>query len=197
MIDFEGLLEAPFRNATDGDLEQILPLAKYTVPGFVECLWRRLAGENETADDFGFRAQGAFVAERNTIVADFDGRLGAMLISYPMAETPNPHVPGMDEMIKPLVRLFYKAKGTWYLHGIATYPEYSGRGLASRLMEVAEKLGKSAGKPRISLVVIDTNLHAITFYEKRGYSKTASEPIVRKGWETKAKEWILMEKSLS
>ncbi len=119
-----------------------------------------------------------------------------MLISYPMAESPNPHVPGMDEMLRPLMTLFSKAKGTWYLHGIATDPDYFGRGLATRLMDIAEHLGRSAGKPKISLLVIDTNPTAIRFYEKRGYATTAREAVVGKGWQTAAKNWLLMEKAL-
>ncbi|WP_167740484.1 GNAT family N-acetyltransferase [Parasedimentitalea huanghaiensis] len=177
-------------------MDEILPLAKSTVPGFVEHLWSRLAEGDETKENFGRRAQSAFINEGNTIVADVDGRIGAMLISYQMADSPNPHLPGMDDMLRPLLSLFSKAKGSWYLHGIATAPEFVGRGLASQLMDIAEYLGKSARRPNISLVVIDTNPTAIRFYEKRGYTTTAVEAVIRKNWKTYAKNWLLMEKAL-
>lgn len=117
-----------------------------------------------------------------------------MLISYPMADSPNPHVPGMDGLLKPL---FGKARGTWYLHGIACAPEFSGIGLAGQLMHIVEGLVRSAGKSRISLLVIDTNEHAIQFYARRGYATTAKEPVIKNGWKTSAKNWLLMEKPLA
>ena len=189
-------LVPPFRLAAPDDATQILPLAKSTVPGFVKLLWSRLADEGETADNFGHRAQVAFINEGQTIVADRDGCVAAMLISYPMADSPNPHVPGMDDLLRPLMTLFGRAKGTWYLHGIACKPEFSGCGLATQLMHIAEDLGRSAGKSRISLLVVDTNLHAIQFYKRRGYVTTATEPVIKNGWKTSAKDWLLMEKPL-
>ena len=161
MSKVDVFLKPPFRMASLSEVDEILPLAKSTVPGFVENLWSRLAEEDETVEGFGRRAQQAFIDNGNTIVADVDGTIGAMLISYPMADTPNPHVPGMDDMLRPLMTLFSKAKGTWYLHGIATVPELFGRGLASQLMDIAEHLGKSADRSKISLLVIDTNQPAI------------------------------------
>ncbi|PHP67786.1 hypothetical protein CSC94_08905 [Zhengella mangrovi] len=71
-----------------------------------------------------------------------------------------------------------------------------GQGIASRLMHVAEDLGRLAGKSRISLLVINTNPTAIRFYERRGYDTTATEAVVRNGWETMAREWLLKEKAL-
>ena len=130
------------------------------------------------------------------IVADINDSVAAMLISYPMADTPNPHVPGMDDMLKPLIRLFSKAAGTWYLHGLATAPAFAGQGLGTRLMGMAEDLARRGEKNRISLVVVDTNLQAISFYDRRGYATTASEPIVKAGWDTTALNWLLMEKPL-
>lgn len=55
-------LASPFRLAVPDDVRQILPLAKSTVPGFVDLLWSRLADESETPDDFGRRAQAAFIS---------------------------------------------------------------------------------------------------------------------------------------
>lgn len=64
MIQAETYLEQPFRLALSEDIPQILPLAPTTVPGFIEHLWSRLANQDETADEFGRRAQAAFVAEQ-------------------------------------------------------------------------------------------------------------------------------------
>lgn len=190
-------LTPPFRLADTRDVGNILPLAASTVPGFVDHLWASLAGEGQTARDFGHRAQLAFVEAGQTIVADIDGTIAAMMISYPMADAPNPHVPGMHDLLKPLVALFAQASGSWYLHGLATAPRFAGRGYASRLAETAESLGKAVGRPSISLVVVDNNQHAIGFYERRGYNTAATEPVVKCGWDTDAENWLLMTKPLA
>ncbi len=197
MSNADFVLESPFRMAALSDVDEYLPLAKSTAPGFVEHLWARLAEEDETAEDFGRRAQQVFINEGNTIVAYIEGKIGAMLTSYPMADSPNPHAPGMDDVLRPLMTLFSKAKGIWCLHGIASDPEFFGRGLASRLMDTAEHLGKSSSKSKISLLVTATNLPAIRFYERRGYDTTATEAVVREGWQTAAKNRLLMEKALA
>lgn len=43
-------LASPFRFAVPDNVPQILPLAKSTVPGFVDLLWSRLADESETPE---------------------------------------------------------------------------------------------------------------------------------------------------
>lgn len=190
------VLDPPFRLARPRDVDAVLPLAEATVPGFVSGLWSRLAEAGESPRDFGRRAQRAFIDDGDTVVADLSGRIAAMLICYPMAEKPNPHVPGMDEMLLPLMTLFAQAAGSWYLHGIATDPAFAGQGLASRLMQTAEAWGRAEGRTRISLLVIDINTHAMAFYERRGYRVTGRAPVVRGCWQTEARDWLLMEHDL-
>ena len=187
----------PFRFATPDDIESILPLAISTVPGFVETLWSRLADENEPAEAFGRRVQNAFIHEGNTIVADVEGQIAAMLVSFVISKKPNPFVREVDEMLVPVTRLYSKVPGVWYIHGIATAPDFQGSGLSSKLMLLAEERAIAAGVFEICLLVVDTNQNAIGFYEKRGYTVTASEPFVGCGADTEATQWLLMNKSLA
>ncbi len=186
----------PFRFATPDDIDGILPLAISTVPGFVKTLWSRLAGENEARDAFGLRVQHTFIENKNTIVADIDNQIAAMLVSFEIEEKPNPFVQEIDEMLVPVTKLYAKVPGAWYVHGIATADGFQGRGLSSRLMLVAEDLAIENSIFDICLLVVDTNEYAIKFYEKRGYAITASEPFVGCGADTEATEWLLMTKSL-
>ena len=189
-------LPAPFRLAVPDDIEGVLPLAISTVPGFVETLWSRLALENEAADAFGRRVQNAFIDDKNTIVADIDEQIVAMLVSFKIAEKPNPLVREIDEMLFPVTKLYSKAQGAWYVHGISTAAEFQGRGLSSKLMVLAEERAITAGAFEICLLVVDTNQNAIRFYEKRGYAVTASEPFVGCSADTEATQWLLMNKAL-
>lgn len=189
-------LPAPFRLAVSDDIEGILPLAVSTVPGFVETLWSRLAGKDEIPDGFGRRVQKAFVDDGKTIVADIGGQIAAMLVSFPIEDKPNPFVQEVDEMLVPVTTLYSRVPGVWYIHGIATSPSFRGRGLSSKLMVLAEERAVAAGIDEICLLVVNTNLGAIRFYEKRGYVVTASEEFVGCGADTDATEWLLMNKTL-
>lgn len=190
-------LPLPFRQAEPDDIMGILPLAISTVPGFVETLWSRLAGKGEAPDAFGRRVQNAFIDEGNTIVADVDGQIAAMLVSFPIANKPNPFVQEIDEMLAPVTKLYSKVPGVWYIHGIATSSEFQGHGLSSTLMVLAEERARAANIFEICLLVVDTNVNAIQFYRKRGYTVTASEPFVGCGADTEATQWLLMNKPLS
>ncbi len=119
-----------------------------------------------------------------------------MLVSFMIAEKPNPFVREIDEMLVPVTKLYSKAQGAWYVHGIATAPEFQGRGLSPKLMVLAEERAIKAGASEICLLVVDTNQNAIRFYEKRGYAVTASEPFVGCGADTEATQWLLMNKAL-
>ncbi|WP_170765157.1 hypothetical protein [Ruegeria lacuscaerulensis] len=55
-------------------------------------------------------------------------------------------MPGLDEMLRPLMALFSKAKGTWYLHGIATDPDYFGRGFSSQIQICVGDLERFRGR---------------------------------------------------
>lgn len=189
-------LPKPFRMADSNDLEDILPLAISTVPGFVETLWSRLAGKGEQPNAFGRRVQNAFIEERNTIVADIGGKVAAMLVSFPISDKPNPFVQEIDEMLVPVTKLYFRVPGAWYIHGIATSPQFRGQGLSSKLMLIADDCAHAAGVSEICLLVVDTNLNAIRFYEKRGFAVSASEAFVGCGANTDAKHWLLMSKAL-
>ncbi|PSL21842.1 GNAT family N-acetyltransferase [Shimia abyssi] len=187
----------PFRAAKTEDIDCILPLAISTVPGFVETLWSRLSGPEERPEAFGRRVQKAFIDAGNTVVADIEGQVAAMLVSFPIADKPNPCVQEPDAMLVPVTRLYARVPGIWYIHGIATAPAFQGRGLSSKLMTYAEAKARSANVEEICLLVVDTNLNAIQFYKNRGFDITASEDFVGCGANTAATQWLLMSKSLT
>lgn len=53
---------------------------------------------------------------------------------------------------------------------LATEPAYAGRGIGSFCMEQIEGEAKNIGCQRVCMEVYDKSLHAIHFYEKRGYT---------------------------
>jgi ribosomal protein S18 acetylase RimI-like enzyme len=63
-------------------------------------------------------------------------------------------------------------------------------------MTLAEQLARDAGRPEICLLVVNTNVNAIGFYQKRGYRTAASEVFVGCGAKIDATQWLLMRKPL-
>ena len=190
-------IPSPFRHAVPDDVEALLPLAISTAPGFVETLWARLTAEGEAPEVFGRRVQIDFIDKKYTIVAESDKQIAAMLISFPIEDKQKQFVEDVDEMLAPVTKLYATAPGIWYIHMIATSPEFQGHGLSSKLMRLAEEQAIEAGYSEISLLVTDNNENAIQFYRKRGFAVIAQEPLVRCGADTEATQWLLMLKSLS
>ncbi len=67
------------------------------------------------------------------------------------------------------VLLFRQGGRTTRLFSLATDQRHRGAGVASALLDQAERWSRRAGFQRLSLEVRDDNAGAIGFYEKRGY----------------------------
>ncbi len=180
------------RRATSADLPEILPLAASTVPGFVEFLWSELAVPPETGREFGTRAQLGFIERGETMIAEVDGHIAGFEIAYQMEPEAHSFVPGMCPLLKPHLALFHLAAGSWYLHGLGTVPEFRGQGVAGALLDHCDSQARENGCTTVSLLVIDTNTSAINYYLKRGFTTIAREPVVKGGWQSNAREWLLM-----
>jgi ribosomal protein S18 acetylase RimI-like enzyme len=88
------------------------------------------------------------------------------------------------------------ALDTWYVHVLAAYPEYRGKGQGSALLALADKFAASVGKSGLSLIVTDTNLGARRLYESRGYREAAKRKMVKERWKHPGVNWVLMRKDL-
>lgn len=185
------------RPATRNDMPAIIKLAPMTVPGFVEHLWARMASAGETPEEFGARVQQEFVDKGFTQIVEVDGNAAGFLVSYVLPETAEPHVAGTDPALGPLVHLFGHAAGDHYVHGLATFEGYRGRGLASKLLANEEKRAFAEGRRRLSLIVIESNRAATAFYARRGFHEMARAPVADTGWTSIAQDWLLLSKPLT
>ena len=64
----------------------------------------------------------------------------------------------------------YEGHRGW-INYLAVSPEYQENGYAQSIMEHAEALLRKAGCPKINLQVRESNLQAIAFYKRIGYSQ--------------------------
>ena len=123
-------IEPALRRAAPEDAETLARLIDLAGEGIPAHLWRQAARDGESVWDVGrqraARESGGF-SYRNAEVCEAQGRPAGMLLGY---RQPDPYDAGdLDELpaiVRPLVELEALAPGSWYLNGLAVFPEFAG-----------------------------------------------------------------------
>ena len=184
------------RAATPDDAPALAELINFAGEGLPLHLWAGMAVPGETAWDVGRRRArrevGGF-SWRNATVVEEAGSVAACLIGYPLPEAPEPlDLAATPPMFVPLEELERLAPGTWYVNVLATYPEWRGRGLGTRLIARARELAATAGCRGTSIIVADTNTGARRLYEATGHVERARRLAVKEDWAGAVREWVLL-----
>ncbi|ADY84721.1 hypothetical protein ME0901_02280 [Lactobacillus delbrueckii subsp. bulgaricus] len=79
-------------------------------------------------------------------------------------------------------------KGEWYIDALAVSPRDWGKGIASRLMELAPKLAKKHGYKKVSLNVDLEKTRAQQLYLRKGFKTTNSMTIGDRVYDHMVKE---------
>ncbi len=194
------MLEHPYRAATKADAHQLAELVNMAGEGMPVYLWTKLREPGEDVWDVGRRRaerdEGSF-SWRNAVVREEGGKVAAALIGYPLPDQPEPvDYADMPPMFVPLQELEDLAPGTWYVNVLATYPEHRGKGFGSDLLAIAEKIARSGKQRGLSIIVSDGNPGAVRLYERTGYVRLDSRPMVKDDWDNAGDNWILLTKTL-
>jgi ribosomal protein S18 acetylase RimI-like enzyme len=163
-------------------------------------MWSRMAEPGQTPFEVGraraAREEGGF-SYRNAQVLEVGGEVAATLIDYKLAD---PYDTGdlsqLPEMVRPLVTLEAKAPGSWYVNVIATFPEFRGQGLGSRLLSLADERGRAQGARKASIIVASENQGAMRLYARTGYAEVARAPVVEFPGCAHGGDWVLMTKPI-
>ena len=194
-------IETPYRRASQDDALELAELINMAGEGIPLYLWEGMAEAGETVWDVGQRRarreEGSF-SWRNAVVREDGGTAVATLIGYPLPDAPEPWDPAdMPPMFVPLQELEDLAPGTWYVNVLASYPDCRGRGYGTDLLAIAETLAAEAGCRGLSIIVSDGNPGALRLYERSGYGRVASRPMVKDDWENPGSNWILLTRDLA
>jgi len=116
---------------------------------------------------------------RNAVIARGDEPVGAMLCygidaGYESAEPETDA--GNETDVYYTVRM--EIPGSWYLCGMTVFETWRGRGVGSRLLEVAHVQAKENGYSRISLITFEQNEGAVRLYLRKGYEIVERRAIV-------------------
>jgi ribosomal protein S18 acetylase RimI-like enzyme len=190
-----------FRSATLADACALAVLVDIAGEGAPNWLWRGLARPGQSALEVGRdrarREDGGF-SYRHATLAELGDEIAGCLITYPL---PDPYdLTGLGEMpplAQPLVRLEAQAPGSWYVNVLATFPEFRGQGIGTRLLALAEEKARAAGANTASIIVGSWNTGATRLYERAGYTTIASEPAVLPPDFPQSGDWILLTRPIA
>jgi len=180
--DFEtGGLRPPLRRATRRDARAIAELSDYAGHGIPSYLWSQSAKEGQPPVEVGIERtlrEEANFSYRNAVVAEVEDSVAALMLAYPLPEHSDVNLDELPDLLRPLEELEQKVPGTFYINILATYPEFRGLGLGTKLLEAAPALASSAGCSELSLEVFEQNEGAVRLYERHGYREFARLPAV-------------------
>jgi len=74
---------------------------------------------------------------------------------------------------------FKKTMNSQYIHALAIFKEYRGLGLAGKLLDHVEKMAIKNGLSEIALEVISDNTSAIRAYNKFGFKRIKTVPLIK------------------
>lgn len=189
-------LVPPIRRATAADAAALAEFINAAGEGLPFYLWQQMAGPGEDPWEIGRRNQARKAEDGKVFVIDEGGGPVAGLTGYPIPAEPEPIAEDELPPVVPLLELEALAPATWYVNVLAAAPKHRGRGLGSRLLDLAEDLGRDLRLGAMSIIVASGNIGARRLYERTGYAEIARRPIVKNGWHCDSDEWMLLVKPL-
>ncbi|WP_209427535.1 GNAT family N-acetyltransferase [Pararhodobacter sp. SW119] len=189
-------LEPPLRLATADDAAALADLVNFAGEGLPLHLWTGLARDGQDPWEIGRARQAEKARDGRIVVMDAGDGAVASLTGYAIGAQPVPIDADFPPLLRPLQELENRALDTWYVNVLACYPQHRGQGIGSRLLDVAERIARSEGKPRMSVIVASDNAGARRLYERHDYVETDSRECIKDGWATQAERWILLLKRL-
>jgi GNAT superfamily N-acetyltransferase len=161
-----------FRPAQKKDCATLATLYSIASAGLADYFWTRIAGPEEEILTVGRRCyerDDSVFSYRNCTVVENEGKAVGMLFAFPM------HVRSSDEESDPVLVPYRNLKedNSYYICGMALFPEYRGHGIGSRLLTLAEKHARDKGFEKISLMVFEQNADAKRLYDQAGYREVS------------------------
>jgi len=167
-----------FVPARKEDAGIIARLYQISADGVADYIWTTLAEPGEDPLDVGTRRYartGTAFSYESCTLAKVGNEIAGMLVAFPMHVDPGAER-DPDPILAPYATL--EEDNSYYICGVALFPEFRGAGLGRRLMALAEAQARSRGYGKLSLIVFEGNEIARGLYERLGYREVARAAIV-------------------
>lgn len=171
--------EPRFRAATPADAADMAVLTDIAGEGLPVRLWLSRAASGQSALEIAraraLRNEGAFTY-RNAQLATVGGAVVGMMLGYPLVG--DVHLSDVPPIARPLVELEAEAPGHWYVNILGVYAEFRGQGIGSRLLAIADELGRRTSPRGMAIIVASENVGAWRLYDRHGYREAARRTVV-------------------
>jgi len=173
------------RLASIDDAREIAKLIAISSDGVATIEWHEQAVK-EACDplDIGERTyrnpQGDYSYSNATMVEN-NNQVAGMLLTFGMPDAKPRNTlnrPGADDENVFAPYIYLEEPNSWYICGVAFYPQHRGQGLGSRLTDLANEQAKERGFIKLSLVAFEQNEGAVRLYERLGYREVDRAPVV-------------------
>jgi ribosomal protein S18 acetylase RimI-like enzyme len=179
------------------DAADLAALVDIAGEGLAAVLWQRRAGPAQSPFEIGraraMREEGGF-SYRNAHMIEDDGAIAGTLVGYPLEAEDDADLSDVPDLVRGLVDLEREVAGFWYVNILAVYPEHRGRGLGSRLLDHADRLGRKARSRGMAIIVVSGNAGARRLYERHGYRPLATKAAPDYPGGRHGQDWLLMTK---
>jgi len=185
-----------FRPARKQDCPTIASLYSISSDGIADYIWSRLAAPGEDILQVGqrrYEREDTAFSYQNCTIVEKSSKIIAMLVAFPM------HVSQGNVESDPVLEPYSKLEedNSYYICGMAVFPEYRGAGIGTRLLALAEEQATDLGYGKTSLIVFEQNTGARNLYERRGYREVARQAVYPHPLIHYSGDAILMVKALS
>lgn len=166
-----------YRPAVKADARRIAELNSIASDGIADYIWSKIAEPGDTLLDVGqqrYERKNTNVSYQNCIVADCDGTVAAILLSFEIPKDSD--YVEEDPVLKPFWLL--EEPRSLYVAALAVDENYRRMGIARTLMQMAEDKCREMKLSKLSLIVFEENTVAYEFYRRLGYLEVMRKPIV-------------------
>ena len=177
--------EYSFHAATVDDARDIASLIAISSDGVAVIEWAEAAvTEGVEPLDIGertYRDPDGDYSWRNCTIVEKDGKAAGMLLAFgmPKGKARDPRLrPTIDDTNVFAPYMYLEEPDSWYVCGVALYPEHRGQGLGTQLMLLADDQARQNGFEKVSLVAFAQNEGSIRLYQKLGYEIVDRAPII-------------------
>jgi ribosomal protein S18 acetylase RimI-like enzyme len=167
-----------FRPAEKSDCRTIASLYSISSDGVADYIWTKLAQPGEDILVVGqrrYERENSLFSYQNCTLATEGDTIVGMLVAFPMVVDKNAE-PEDDPVLAPYSKL--EEDNSYYICGVAIFPQYRNHGIGTQLMALAEAQARSKGLNKLSLIVFEQNAGAKRLYDRLGYRAISREAIV-------------------
>jgi len=164
------------RPARKEDCTNIAALYRISSDGVADYVWTQLALPGQELLDVGrqrYERESTPFSYQNCTLVELREMVIGMLVAFPMHVTSPAENP--DPVLAPYSKL--EEDNSFYICGMALFPDYRGRGIGRRLLTHAEQLAKKHRYQKLSLIVFEQNIPARRLYESSGFLERRREPV--------------------